>query len=242
MTGPRWTKRVFAAGAIVATALLLSGCVFLRLLEVKRQFEAFDKNFAVESEDGVRITCRTPVLLSSDIRWLGLTPETTRTVGTAAEWDVRWVKQLPAGVTEPVSYDIVVQFLFRDDRLSRVSIPERYFAVMPKKLLLDLLRSLGGAQVNKGQRSVEARLSAARPALSEIGTLLGLPTSRTPSGGQTILRYRYVPVGGGSKPAVFDMLLTFDTTTGVLQRWQGDTPVGRIGFNFQNEAASGAVR
>jgi hypothetical protein len=31
---------------------------------------------------------------------------------------------------------------------------------------------------------------------------------------------------------VFDMHLTFDTKTGELVKWQGLTPVGKIGFDF----------
>lgn len=238
MTGRLRAKRSAAALAIFTAALLLSGCVYLRLLELKRQISAFDQNFTVQTDDGVRLVCRNPVLLSSDVRWFGLAPQSTKTIGSAQEWEVRWIKQLPPGVTEAGQFDIVVGFLFANDKLTRVSIPERYFAVMPKKLLVDLLRSLGGAKVDKSDRSVEAQLSAARPSLGEIDTLLGKPTSRSGTATQTALRYRYVPVGGGAKPAVFDMLLTFDTSTGQLLRWQGNTPVGRIGFNFQDDRGS----
>ena len=129
----------------------------------------------------------------------------------------------------------MIELVFSQDKLTRVAIPERYFAVMPKSLLLDLLRSLGGAKVDKNQRALEAQLAAARPNLGGIETLLGHPTSKTTASGETLYRYRYVPVthGGVAHAAVFDMTVHFDAATGTVRRWEGQTPVGRIGFNFE---------
>ena len=229
----RWKAFTFAA-VVGATALLLGGCVYLRLLQVKHQMGDFDRNFRVQTDDGVRITCVNPVLLADDIRWLGLVPEQVRRVGTAEQWRVRWVKQLPPTVHEDGAFDIVVELLFVEHKLTRVSIPERYFAVMPKSLLIDLLRSLGGAKVNRGARSVEAQLAAARPNLPGIQKLLGRPSSESTSGGETTFRYKYVPVtkGGLAGAAVFDMTVHFNDATGQMTRWEGQTPVGHIGFNF----------
>jgi hypothetical protein len=228
-------RRFVFATAIVATALLLSGCVYLRLLQVKRQMAAFDQNFAVSTDVGVQITCRNPVLLTDDIRWLGLAPESTRGIGSAEEWRVRWVKQLPSTVHEAGEFDIVLELVFSRDKLARVSIPERYFAVMSKNLLLDLLRSLGGAAVDKDRRAIEAKLASARPDLPGIEKLLGHPSSETTEHGETVYRYRYVPVthGGLARVAVFDMAVHFESTSGKMRRWEGQTPVGRIGFNFE---------
>jgi len=36
---------------------------------------------------------------------------------------------------------------------------------------------------------------------------------------------------------VFDMILTFDTKSGDLLKWQGVTPVGKIGFDFSADRA-----
>jgi len=224
-------------GAFVAIAFALTGCVYLRLLQVKRQIAAFDENFSVATDIGVTITCRNPVLLTDDIRWLGLAPETSRTVGSAEEWRVRWVKQLPPTIHEDGAFDIVLELVFSRDKLARISIPERYFAVMSKKLLLDLLRSLGGAKVDKDKRALEAQLASARPDLPGIEKLLGRPTGKTTQGDETIYRYRYVPVthGGLARVAVFDMAVHFETATGNMRRWEGQTPVGKIGFRFDDK-------
>lgn len=236
MTGGT-ARRAFAA-ALVVVGLLLGGCVYLRLLEVKHQIAAFDRNFEVQKDDGVRITCLHPVLLSGDVRWIGLVPEKTKAVGRALLWQVRWVKQLPVGVRDKGEFDIQIDLTFVDDKLTRVAIPERYFVLMPKDFLIDLLRSLGGAAVDRNRRSIEAKLARARPDLPQIEKLLGLPTARATQGAQTSMRYRYVPVGpGASKAGDFDMSLYFNTASGELLRWQGRTPVGNIGFNFEPAAA-----
>jgi hypothetical protein len=239
MSWSRKGSRPFAFGLIAAAAMLLSGCVYLRLLELKHQISAFDRNFTVQTDEGVKIVCRHPVLLDEDVKWIGLGPEKTKKVGSAEEWQVRWVKQLPPEAHESGEFDIVVNLLFVNHKLGRITIPERYFAVMPKTLLIDLLRSLGGARVDKMGRSVEARLASAPPDLPGIEKLLGRPTSRhAADGDETVMRYRYVPVGIGlARAAVFDMAVHFDNASGKMLRWEGQTPVGRIGFNFEKAHA-----
>jgi hypothetical protein len=226
--------RLAATAVLVAISLLFGGCVYLRLLELKHQIAAFDRNFAVQTDDGVRIVCLNPVLLSEDVRWLGLTPEQVKTVGHAEQWQVRWVKQLPPGVHETGTYDIVITMMFAEDKLTRVAIPERYFAVMPKKLLVDLLRSLGGAKVDRDRRSVEAQLAGNRPDLPAIQKLLGRPSEESTVNGQSLFRYRYLPASsrGLARGAALDVAVYFDPPTGQLERWVAHTPVGTIGFNF----------
>lgn len=238
MTAAPRASRLVAAGLIAAAALVLSGCVYLRLLQLKHQIADFDRNFTVQTDDGFRISCLKPVLLTSDVRWIGLGPEKSRKVGSAEQWQVRWVKELPPGVHESGAFDIVLELFFAGNKLNRVVIPERYFAVMPKSLLLDLLRSLGGAKVDRAGRSVEAQLASARPDLPGIQKLLGRPTSESVAGTQTLYRYRYVPATaeGLARSAVFDMTVHFDTASGDLLRWEGQTPVGKIGFNFEQAA------
>lgn len=227
--------RPFAVVLLAAATLFLGGCVYVRLLELKHQIADFDRNFAVQTDVGVRIICKHPVLLDKDVRWLGLAPEQVKRVGTAERWQVRWVKQLPDGVHEDHDFDIVIQLLFADDKLTRVSIPEKYFAVMPKSLLLDLLRSLGHATVNKADRSVDAKLAAAAPDLPNIEKLFGRPTAEETTATDDVMRYRYVPAtsSGLAKKAVFDLTLHLDKATGRMLRWEGLTPVGRIGFDFE---------
>jgi hypothetical protein len=235
----RW-RRAGLALLLAPLVFLLSGCVYLRLLELKHQLADFDANFEIATDDGVRLTCRHPVLLTGDVRWLGVPPETARRIGQAEQWQIRWVKQLPPGVTESQQFDIAVNLTFVDDRLTRLAIPERYFAVMPKKFLIGVIRSLGGGHVDKTHFKIEADISAAemaaaRPRLPSIDKLLGRPSEEHVEGAATVARYRYVPATKESRAGVFDMALRFDTASGELLRWQGHTPMGNLAFNFGRE-------
>jgi hypothetical protein len=241
MTAPRraWPRRSLAF-ALSLTALLLGGCVYLRLLELKKQLGDFDRFFGLQTEVGLAIVCHEPVLRSGDIRWIGLSPESTKKLGHAEQWIVRWVKQLPEGLSETAEFDIVLEMGFGNDKLTRVAIPERYFAVMPKQFLVGVIKSLGRGKIDKAGKRIDAQVSAAeiaaaRPKLPAIDKLLGLPSEERVEGTTTVVRYRYVPSTKESRAGVFDMHLTFDTKSGELLKWQGFTPVGKIGFDFSSD-------
>ena len=56
---------------ILAVMLLLAGCVWLRLLEIKNQLSAFEENFRVEiTEQHFIVHFLDPVLLSDDFVYL----------------------------------------------------------------------------------------------------------------------------------------------------------------------------
>jgi hypothetical protein len=225
---------------IASLALLVSGCVYLRLYELKKQLDRFDDFFALQTSDGLGIICHTPVLRTGDVRWIGMKPENVKTLGSAEKWQVRWIKQLPPGVTEKIEYDILLELGFVYGKLNRVAIPERYFAVMPKQFLIGVIRSLGRGKIDKSQKKINATVSAsevaaARPDLPSLDKLLGRPTEEYEEGLNTIVRYRYVPSTKESRAGVFEMHLTFETKSGELLHWQGFTPVGRIAFDFGSD-------
>lgn len=229
--------RALRAFGVLGVALLLTGCVYLRLLEVKRQLAQFDRHFAVQTNDGIKIICQTPVLTMDDVRWIGLPPETKRQLGRAEQWHVSWVKQLPRGVTEKGSYHIALDLGFADGKLSSISIPERYFGLLPKDFVLGVIKSLGGAKVDKSSKTAEAAVDAqkaalAQPSMPDIGKLLGQATETRVEGRHTIDRYRYVPASKEGRGGVFEMTLRFDTKTGDLLHWHGRTPMGSIAFSF----------
>lgn len=228
----RLSTRLVLALAAVCLALLLGGCVYLRLLELKKQLGQFDRFFLLQTHHGVGLVCQTPILTPDDIRWIGLRPEETKTLGQAEQWQVRWIKQLTPGIVESGQFDIAIELGFVEGRLTRVAIPERYFAVMPKDFLVNIIKSLGQGRVDKSSRKIESAVTAVPPALPDIDKLLGRPSEEIVDGPNTIVRYRYVPVTKEAGAGVFDMRLTFHTTSGKLLEWQGKTPVGNIRFKF----------
>ncbi|HEY1110391.1 MAG TPA: hypothetical protein VGE76_17200 [Opitutaceae bacterium] len=229
----RLSTRLLLALAAASVALLLGGCVYLRLLELKKQLGQFDRFFLLQTHNGVALVCQQPVLTPDDVRWIGLRPEEIKTLGQAQQWQVRWVKQLPPGVVENGQFDITIELGFVEGRLTRVAIPERYFAVMPKDFLVNLIKSLGKGQVDKSSKKIESAVTAVPPDLPDIDKLLGRPSEEIVEGANTVVRYRYVPVTKEAGAGVFDMRITFHTKSGKLLEWHGKTPVGNIRFKFE---------
>lgn len=229
----RLSTRLSLALAAACVALLLGGCVYLRLLELKKQLGQFDRYFTLQTHNGVGLVCQQPILTPDDIRWIGLRPEESKKLGQAEQWQVRWIKQLPPGVVETGQFDIVLELGFVEGRLTRLAIPERYFAVMPKDFLVNIIKSLGKGQVDKSSKRIDSAVTAVPPDLPDIDKLLGRPSEEIVEGPNTIVRYRYVPVTKEEGAGVFDMRLTFHTASGKLLEWHGKTPVGNIRFKFE---------
>ena len=232
--------RLAAAFLLLVLGLLLSGCVYLRLLEFKRQLGDFDRHFTLSADDGLRLVCHHPVVLSEDFRWLGFTPESVKVLGQAEQWRIRWTKQLPPGDADSGGHDVEMELLFAEKQFTRLHIPERFFAFVPKPFFTGLLRSLGQADVDRSRRLAEvsftpaerARLTASLTA-DALNALLGRPSEYTHTGDRTTLRYRYTPVPPESKNGVVDMFFTFEASTGQLLRLNGRSPVGQVSFNFE---------
>lgn len=230
-------RRPVLACGLAALALLLGGCVYLRLLELKWQLDQFDRNFAVSTTEGLAIVFHHPVMRTADVRWFGAKPERVDQRGHVEHWHLRLVKQLPPGVTEAVKYDILLELSFADDRLTRLSVPEAYFAAIPKKFVLGVIRSLGRSTIDQGEKKIEATVGGdetafSRPRLTTIDRLLGVPSEVRIEGPHTVRRYRFVPATTEPDPAAYDFTMTFDTASGDLRRWHSRTPVGGIGFKF----------
>ena len=236
----RLRPRAWISLALASCLLLLSGCVYLRLLALKRQLAEFDTHFTLETSHGLRLGFLNPVLLSADVRWIGLAPETVKKLGSSEQWRVRWMKEVPPGTTEKGNFDLELELMFTDDKLTRFFIPERYFAIMPKAFVIGLLRGLGGATVDKNARSADVSFSPSNRELltaqiltTSLAMFLGQPTERRTEDARTLFRYRYTPTPPTAKNVTFDLLFTFDTASGQLLRLDGRSPVGKMSFNFQ---------
>lgn len=250
---PRPRRRLFRCAAwslgALALGLLLGGCVYFRLLEFKHQLADFDRHFSLQTDDGLRLACRDPLLLADDLRWLGLTPELVDTAGNRELWHIRWTKELPPGAKkEPPKYDVEMSLAFVDGKLVNVALPERYFVFVPKSFFIGLLRNLGSASVNEAKRTASVEFSAAerqlmaqRVMIASLAMLLGQPTERRIADGHTYLRYHYTPVPAGAKNGNIDMIFTFDSGNGQLTHLDGRSPVGQLSFNFEAPTAAAAA-
>lgn len=230
-------RRVIA-GSLLGLALVFSGCVYLRLLELKKQFARFETFFKTDTTDGVRIECLKPLLLASDVRWLGIFPESITAGPEETEnWKVRWVKEAPPGPPEATVHDVELHARFTGGRLSHVSIPERYFEFFPKELFVNLLRSTGGARIDRSARSAEVENTAPPdapeipyPTRESIDGMLGRPTEQSSAEGLDVFRYRYHTVTTEKDAEPIEVTFSFGSTDGRLRTLRAKLPTGTINY------------
>lgn len=234
--------RICVLSLLVTFALLTSGCVYFRLLELKSQLADFDRNFALETTDGVHLVFLHPVLLGDDLRWLGADPQEIIKTGDHEHWHVRWVKQSSPKSKDTMIHDVELFAQLRDRELQSLQIPERYFEFFPKELFVDLLRSTGKARINKQSHQAEVNTATSPaeekktvrpPQLSAVEQLLGPPTEiSSASSGLVRYKYRYqakIPSGTGK---FIEATFSFDPETGQLRRLIVKLPKGTMNFNF----------
>lgn len=217
--------------------------MYFRLLELKNQLGNFDENFAAVTADGVTIECLHPLLLSDDLRFLGIDPKSIKTDGLNTRWHVRWLKDEPPQAEEEALHDVELFMDLKDDKLQSLHIPERYFEFFPKDLFVNLLRSTGQASIDKLSHKAEVQAGqemketmAVLPALSSVEKLLGLPTEKTREGGLIRYRYRYRTETPSGRGKAIEMIFSFDQKTGDLRRLIGKLPKGTVSYDFPVKA------
>lgn len=231
----KWTL----LAAFCGVALLLSGCVYLRLLQLKNQLADAEKNFRMDITDGLRIECLNPVLYGDDVRWLGIEPETVTGTPDAERWRVRWLKEPPPGIKEETVYDVELAAAFTNKRMSHVFIPEKYFAFFPKELFVNLLRSTGSAKIDRMSRQADVKAGSdpekpavPMPKMSSIEGMLGAPTERKSGVDDVTYLYRYKAVTTGAKAKPIEVSFTFDRATGELRKLTGKLPKGVLNYDL----------
>ncbi len=218
-------------------ALLLSGCVYLRLLELKKQFSQFDENFTVLPSEGLTLHCLHPVLQPDDVRWLGGAPKTVTPGKKGESWVIRWVKEPPPNLQEAFVYDMELDLHFVDGCLVDMSIPKRHLAYVSRDLIITMLRSTGKAKVDRSDRKAEVQTetspSAVLPNINTIKAMLGEPTRRPePTDGLLIYFYRYrLDVAKPSEKPI-EVTFAFDPGSGDLRQFTALLPRGTLKYEF----------
>lgn len=237
-------KRAFAAVLILLT-LTLTGCVYLRLLQLKLQLRDFDRNFDLQTADGLVLTMKNPVLLDDDVEqffhWL---PETRKKIGNAERWEFRWVKDHVAADGDRRPTELSLDLLFVDHKLAKLRAPETFFvATIPKTLAVSALHSLGGAKVDKSKRTAESTIgsnalaeAAAERFLTQDGVkaALGEPVDATDTEAKPKWHYRFKPASPHQRfgdSGIVEVTFTFDAKTHRVLLMDGKTVFGGIVFD-----------
>jgi hypothetical protein len=156
-----------------------------------------------------------------DMSFFDLAPETAEQRGAATRWHLRWIKDYAARGERAADYEVEADFTFVDGKLARIHLPEHIFAFVQKSFVLQALRSLGQASVDRAQRSARATRDVAPLTRADIGHFLGAPLDARSDGGRTLLPYRYTGVSRSRTPGKIDFTFTLDSATQKVVHLQG---------------------
>jgi hypothetical protein len=193
-----WLLTIILAASLVAT----TGCLYLRLQEVKNQLRDFDRFFEVNDQQGLCLVFQKPVLLAGDVEQLMEAGPASREQADDGElWTYVYEKQYANGGQEEQKFDIHTILLMQKNKLREVRFPERFLTLLPKDYLVSSLRAIGQAKVDRKQRKVTSSweekrtssqaVSGANITRRDVIKRLGIPY-RVSAGDQTVvLTYEY---------------------------------------------------
>jgi len=197
---PAARLKALGLGALaVAAAASLTGCVYLRLLEVKRQLKDFDKNFKASGEQELVVECLNPVMLSSDMTFLiGASPLNKKKEDSVSVWRYRFERVHPEGDTARAPLEeLSLDFQMRGGKLLKVVVPAAFLQLFSRSVFLEALRAAADAEVAELKKLARARVKLSPSAEEELPSrarameLLGNPLAVDEKDGDKTLLYRY---------------------------------------------------
>ena len=228
---------------LILILLLTSGCVFLRLLKVKNQFNDFDQNFALHDKRGLTLVFKNPVLLSDDMVWLmkGV-PSGKKKIESGELWTYVFQKEYLASKDEQGDYDIPVLMVMEYGKLSELSFPERFLKNLSLPLLKKMFSSMGNADVSKFSKSATSKFkgndASEIPTADNLVETLGKPYSIQNSGEESEYYYLYYikkPDGDTSeKNFKFEMEFKVDNETKSLLQAKGTIRGLKLALDFNS--------
>lgn len=198
----------------VIVIISISGCVYLHLLEVRRQLSNFENYFEIRDQNEFTLVFLKPALLTEDIIWLTeLGPTSEEETGRGKLWKYVFEKQHSGSEDEKGEFDITIIMLFqRDDKLREIGFPERFLEFASKPLLIRMFKSMGYSQISKLRRSATSKFEGGSmeiPRKQFILKVLGEPFSLENSEQTSKFVYKYYLKKGKSVNRDFKVLINF---------------------------------
>ncbi|MDX9754121.1 MAG: hypothetical protein RBU29_09185 [bacterium] len=232
--------------ALLLLILTQSGCVYLRLLEVKNQLKDFDLNFRIETGEQLIVHALDPVITDSDLLYLTkVDPSSVQTRQNRTQWTYRFEKVDEQG--NPIQEDrsIVFDIGFNEkNRISQFQFHEIFLEIVPSDFIEGSLRALGNATIDKRNRKVDAdsdvwsgkKLEA--PYADSILAKLGPPLNDEVSEAGRLVSYKYrlqLPPNstGKQKNRIAEVTLEFDPDTDQLKRLRTRFAGMKLSVNYQ---------
>jgi hypothetical protein len=218
-------ERQIATVALLGTLLaLLSGCVYLRLLEVKKQLKNFDENFAIGGRSNLIIEFKNPVLRSKDARFLvGAEPlfQTEKEGEILQHYEFNLVHRSSVTALPPLN-QLSLDLASREGRLAKIIVPKKFMLLFPRNVIVETLKQAKDAEVYELKKLARGRihlmpeLEAELPSYEKTLMLLGDPLVSVPEEDLQVLSYRYT-ISSASREIVILAHLGFDPA-GLLQK------------------------
>jgi hypothetical protein len=229
--------------------LIFSGCVWLRLLELKKQCASPEEYFEFSETRGLTISAKKPVLFQKDFRRLGLAPTSTATVNGETVWILVFQKILPSEHVAAGDFNLILTFRFTNKKVRSVHISENYSFVMQKRSVITMMRSIGDAGINKRKKeaSVQGAGTLANSQLAyraDALRMLGMPYGTEKKSDANVLVYKYeldTATAREKEADVYWVRLTYDNTTGRLLFIRSDLPIGTIAIDYSEDPLDRAL-
>jgi hypothetical protein len=199
MTELRRLKRPALAGLLALLVASFSGCIYLRLNALRKQWASFDKFVMVGGEPDLAFTFKRPVLRSEDLVTLFKQPPTEeQEAGPIRTW--LWVlEKQPGGPGEDqAAHAFTFTTTFTSNKLSQMVIPREILRVVPRDAAIQMIKALGRARVNTGERSAAVKFPAEGASTNsfvcttqDVTRLLGVPQQTKDAAGTIVWGYRY---------------------------------------------------
>lgn len=174
----------------------LSGCVYWRLLQFKKQFRDFHENFEIRSDGHYTLVIKTPLLSGGDIDFV-MKARPTEVDGR--DEDIRerlYVFNLEGGSSDPRA-ELEYELRFEKDLLVEMHFPGEFTELFPEAALQEFLTSLGSAEADRESEGIRAKLRREKvrdlmPDRARVLESLGEPSHRwREKDGLERLLYRY---------------------------------------------------
>jgi hypothetical protein len=200
--GPvRKNRRAAWTTALLGALLLLAGCVYVRLLQVKNQLRDFDANFGLTGSPFLSIDLKNPIMKDKDTVFLiGAPPRTVTPEGDALLWHYDFEAVRSSGPLNAPLEKLFLDLRVRGGKLVNVIIPETFLSYFSRDVVGECFKHAVDAEVFKLQKTLKASIRLAPgtdgelPSFEKTETLLGpaLETDREDDWRRLTYRYRIV--------------------------------------------------
>ncbi|MCX6902655.1 MAG: hypothetical protein NTW03_04100 [Verrucomicrobia bacterium] len=194
------SKRLLLLVVLGAWAFLATGCEWgrwLRLLSFKKQLANLERYARVEDRHGLTLHFLKPVVYTGDLQLLVEGDAFRTTNQNRQTWLWAYEKQSLAPSASAHDFDLSFTAIFENDKFTELRFPERFLAVLPKPLILGMLRSLGRAEIDMKHGTANVKWVGGGqdkvdlPAEPQLTALLGPPFTVTESNLTRTFLYKY---------------------------------------------------